>query len=343
MFWLPFALTAAVTIGCRGGEETQPSTVSSSGQSSSGTGAAGEESTTSTSDEPEAISADFPFESHYVDVLGSRMHYIDEGEGDEVILFLHGNPESVYAWRNVIPHVTPHARVVAVDLIGMGDSDKPELAYDFVDHARYLEAFIDTLQLEHLILVGHDWGTGLQFHYATRHQDNVEGLVFMEAVLDVDSWANHTPEYRELYEFLRSEAGRDVILEENVIVDPGIPDDVIRSLTEEEMDAYRRPFAQPEDRLLTWKWVTEIPIEGQPTRMDALVREYNAVLMQWDLPMLLLYAEPGEVYSPEVARGFADQLVDGEAVSVGPGLHYLAEDQPHAIGRAIERWYLERD
>jgi len=284
------------------------------------------------------IRTDFPFDSKFIQVLGSNMHYIDEGEGD-VILLLHGNPTSIYSWRNVVPHLTPHARVVAVDLIGMGKSDKPELEYSFLDHANYLEEFIALMDLQNVTIVGHDWGSGLEFHYATRHQDNVRGLVFMEAVLDVDFWRNHTPEYRTILEFLRSDAGLLEVLANNTIIDPGIQDDVLRPMTDIELDAYRAPFLNPEDRFLTWKWVTEIPIEGQPAAMVDLVSNYNAILQTWDLPMLLLYGNPGGEYPPEVAIGFAGQLQNAKAVSVGPALHYLMEDQPHNIGREIASWF----
>ncbi len=287
---------------------------------------------------PKSISAEFPFKSNYVQVLGSNMHYIDQGEGD-VVLFLHGNPESVYSWRNIMPYLTSHARVIAVDLIGMGKSDKPDIGYYFADHAAYLKEFINALDLQDITLVGHDWGSGLAFHYATEHQDNVKGLAFMEAVLDVDYWENHTAEYQEIYQFFRSEQGKDEVVRNNTIVDPGIPDDVLRKMSEEEMDAYRQPFLQEQDRILTWRWVTEMPIEGQPANMHELVSTYSAKLFEWDVPMLLLYAEPGKEYSPYEAEVVASLLKSGEAVSVGPGLHYLMEDQPHRIGEELARWY----
>jgi len=284
------------------------------------------------------IREDFAFESKYIEVLGSRMHYVDEGAG-EVILLLHGNPESVYSWRNVIPHLTPTARVVAVDLIGMGKSAKPELEYSFQDHATYLEEFIRLMGLNNLTIVGHDWGSGLQFHYATRHQNNVRGLAFMEAVLDVDYWVNHTNLYREQYEYVRSEAGLLDVLENNIIIDPGLQDDVIRTLSEIEIDAYREPFQTPEERYLTWKWVTEIPIEGEPAHMHALVTTYNKRLLEWDLPMLHLYGDPGTEYSPKTAVEFTSQLKNGTAVSVGAARHYVMEDQPHAIGKELAKWF----
>jgi pimeloyl-ACP methyl ester carboxylesterase len=114
------------------------------------------------------ISAAFPFESKYVDVLGSKMHYIDEGSGDP-ILFLHGQPTSSYLWRNVIPHVTDLGRCVAPDLIGFGKSDKPDVEYRFFDHAKYVFGFIEALGLEQVTLVVHDWGAGLGLYYAREH------------------------------------------------------------------------------------------------------------------------------------------------------------------------------
>jgi len=296
------------------------------------------ESSDSPSLENRPLDVDFTFESKYIDVMGSQMHYVDEGAG-EVILLLHGNPESVYSWRNVIPHLTPVARVIAVDLIGMGKSDKPDIDYSFLDHANYLEEFIQQMNLSNVTIVGHDWGSGLEFYYATRHQDNVRGLAFTEALLDVDYWANHTAEYRELYEFIRSEEGLQEIIDTNFIVDPGVQDDVIRQLSEAEMDAYREPFTNPADRYLTWKWVTEIPIEGEPAHMHSIVSEYNAILFDWDLPMLLLYGEPGTEYSPEVAIEFAAALKNGTAKSVGPARHYVMEDQPNAVGQEVAKWF----
>lgn len=286
----------------------------------------------------QSISAEFPFQSQYLQVLGSNMHYVDEGEGN-VILLLHGNPESIYSWRNVIPHLTPHARVIAVDLIGMGKSDKPPIDYYFTEHSAYLSEFINLMGLENITIVGHDWGSGLAFHYATEHQDNVSGLVFFEAVLDVDSYDKHTEEYRDTMQFIRSDVGKESVLDDNIIVEPGIQDDVIRTMTEEEIAAYRAPFATRGDRLLTWRWVLEIPIDGEPAQMVDIVSTYNQKLLEWDLPMLHLYGEPGKEYGPETAIGFAAQLKQGLAVSVGPGLHYVMEDQPHRIGQEIATWF----
>jgi haloalkane dehalogenase len=148
------------------------------------------------------ISTEFPYESRYVDVLGSEMHYVEQGEGDP-ILFLHGNPTSSYLWRNIIPHASPHGRAIAVDLIGMGRSAKPDLDYRFVDHARYLDAFIEALGLTNITLVIHDWGSGLGFHYATRHPNKIKAVAFMEAIVRPSNWADANRVERALFKRMR--------------------------------------------------------------------------------------------------------------------------------------------
>src|SRR5262245_7527658 len=186
-----------------------------------------------TPQQPPAISADFPFAVRHVQVHGARMAYVDEGSGDPVV-FLHGNPTSSYLWRNVIPHVRGSSRCIAPDLIGMGRSDKPDLPYRFADHARYLAAFLDALGLRRLTLVVHDWGSALGFDWATRHQDRVRGLAFMEAIISpVESWAQFPEAVRELFQALRTPGvGERMVLDENVFIERVLPASVVRGLTE---------------------------------------------------------------------------------------------------------------
>src|SRR3954464_10797213 len=184
-----------------------------------------------------------------IDVHGSRMHYVEEGEGPSV-LFLHGNPTSSYLWRNVIPHVSGGARCIAPDLIGMGRSDKPDIDYRFVDHARYLDGFIEALGLGDVVLVLHDWGSGLGFHWARRHADRVRGLAFMEAILaPVSSWDAFPEGARQMFQAFRTpEVGWDLICKQNVFVEQALPGSVVRKLSDEEMDAYRAPFPDEASR-----------------------------------------------------------------------------------------------
>src|ERR671918_1275104 len=188
------------------------------------------------------ISAEFPFESKYVEVLGSKMHYIDEGEGDP-ILFIHGNPTSSYLWRNIIPYVEPHGRAIAVDLIGMGKSDKPDIGYRFVDHARYLESFIEKLDLKNITLVVHDWGSALGFNYAMRHEDNGKGNAFMEAFLMPLTWSEFPENVKGIFQTIRTPgSGYDLIVNKNFFVEKLLPDAILRNLTQEEMNQYREPY-----------------------------------------------------------------------------------------------------
>src|SRR5262245_55243955 len=191
-----------------------------------------------------SISAAFPFERHYINVHGSRIAYVDEGRGDP-ILFLHGNPTSSYLWRNIIPHVTGVGRCIAPDLIGMGASDKPDIDYRFVDHARYVEGFIDALGLDHVTLVVHDWGSALGFDWAMRHPSRVRAIAFMEAILTpVPSWDQFSPTGRELFQKLRTPGvGEEMVLEHNLFVEQILPAAVVRGLTPAEMAHYRAPFA----------------------------------------------------------------------------------------------------
>jgi len=288
----------------------------------------------------EPISAAFPFASHYVEVDGSNMHYISEGAGDP-ILFLHGNPTSSYLWRNVIPHVTDRARAVAPDLIGMGRSDKPDIEYRFFDHVRYLEGFITELGLENITLVVHDWGSGLGFHYATRHPDNVRGIAFMEAILmPVPSWESFPASAREMFQAFRTpEVGWDMIVNQNFFVEQVLPGAVVRQLSEEEMNYYRAPFTDSNSRKPLWRWPNEIPIAGEPADVAEAVTAYNQKLQQSELPKLLFHATPGALITEPLVQWCKQNLKNLRTVDVGPGIHYLQEDNPHLIGVELARWY----
>ena len=213
----------------------------------------------------ETSRSDFPFRKQRLEVLGANMAYVDEGAGAP-ILFLHGNPTSSYLWRNVIPHVLPVGRCLAPDLMGMGDSDKRRGGYVFQDHARYLQAFIENLKLEHVVLVVHDWGSALGFDWAMSHEANVRGLVFMEAIITpVPSWELLPPEARQLFQALRtSGVGEKLIFEENVFIEQLLPSSVVRQLSSEEMAAYRAPFLKPETRGSHRQSVARLTPAGQP-------------------------------------------------------------------------------
>ncbi len=282
-----------------------------------------------------AISADFPYESRYVEVLGSRMHYVDEGEG-KPILFLHGNPTSSYLWRNIIPFVTGNYRAIAVDLIGMGKSAKPELDYTYQDHKRYLDAFIEALDLRNVTLVVHDWGSVLGFDYAVEHDDNVVGIAFMESIIP-PAFPRSEPMGGALGRY-RSDAGEDLILEQNQFVEQILPRSVIRGLTDEEMAYYRAPYATPESRLPTLQWPRELPAAGEPARNVEVVTRIGQWMQRTDVPMLFLWARPGALNNEGFAEAMVERVTNIQTAFVGEARHFMQEDQPEMIGRTLADW-----
>ena len=285
------------------------------------------------------ISAQDPFTRKRIAVLDSEIAYVDEGAGDSIV-FLHGNPTSSYLWRNIIPHCLPLGRCLAPDLIGMGDSGKnPAGSYRFVDHARYLDAWLDAMDLgDSVTFVIHDWGSALGFHWANRHRDRVKGIVFMEAIVRPVTWAEWPEAAARVFQGFRSPAGDAMVLENNVFVERVLPGSIMRDLTDEEMAVYRKPFLEPgESRRPTLTWPREIPIEGEPADVTAIVQDYADWLSASDLPKLLINAEPGAILNgPQLE--FARSWPNTTEVTM-PGNHFVQEDSPHEIGAAIVEWY----
>lgn len=286
------------------------------------------------------IPTDFPYESHFVEVEGSKMHYVEVGSGDP-ILFLHGQPTSSYLWRNVLPHLAPLGRAIAPDLIGFGRSDKPDIEYRFVDHARYIDGFIEALGLDRLTFVIHDWGSGLGFHWARRHPERVRGLAFFEAIIaPIPSWDDFPAELRDVFRGFRSpETGRSLLIDQNVFIEKVLPGAVVRGLTEVEMERYREPFKDPASREPVYRWPNELPIGGEPADVTEIVGAYNAWLQETDVPKLLLHAEPGAITRAPLVEWCKANLKELEVVHVGAGIHYLQEDNPDGIGKAVADWY----
>ena len=286
----------------------------------------------------ESISATDPYDRKRVSVLDSDMAYVDTGSGDPVV-FLHGNPTSSYLWRNVIAEVEGGARCLAPDLIGMGDSGKnPAGSYRFVDHARYLDAWFAALGLDAadgtVTLVVHDWGSALGFHWAHRHQACMKALVYMEAIVQPLTWATFPDAARQVFQGFRSPAGEEMVLQNNVFVERVLPGSVVRKLDEAEMAVYRKPYTEPgESRRPTLTWPREIPIEGEPADVTAIVEGYGAWLSSSPLPKLFVNADPGAILTGpqrEYCRAWPNQ----REITVA-GSHFIQEDAPQEIGRTI--------
>lgn len=286
------------------------------------------------------ISAEFPFEYRSVDVLDSQMSYVEAGtpDGPPVVL-VHGNPTSAYLWRNVIPHLERTGRVIAVDLIGMGQSGKPNLDYRFEDHVAYFDAFMEALELRDVVLVAHDWGGGVAIDYAARHPENVRGIAHFEAVVKPMSFAQADAPTRFLFKKLRDpDEGHALIAEDNYFVERLLPMMAGRRLSEDEMAAYRAPFPTVESRRPVARWPREIPLDDEPADNSARIAANYAWLRSSSTPLLMLYANPGMIWTKKTRPELERELPRMTTIDVGSGLHYLQEVQPTAIGTQVAAW-----
>jgi haloalkane dehalogenase len=283
-----------------------------------------------------------PLTKKSVDVRGLRMAYHERGEGAPV-LFLHGNPTSSYLWRDVIPELEGRGRLIAPDLIGMGDSAKlpnpgPD-SYRFTTHRDYLDGFIDAVigKSESIVLVVHDWGSALGFDWANRHRDRVRGIAYMEGIVRaIASWDEWSPSATPIFQGFRSDKGETMILERNMFVERVLPGSVLRKLTEVEMTEYRRPFLKAEDRWPTLTWPRQIPIAGEPADVVQIAQAYSQWLAQSEFPKLFVNAEPGAILTG-APRDFCRSWKNQTEVTV-PGSHFIQEDSGPAIGRAVAAW-----
>ena len=288
------------------------------------------------------ISAAFPFESNYIDINGSKMHYIVEGKGDP-ILFLHGNPTSSYLWRNIIPYLQLMGRCIAPDLIGMGKSDKPDIGYTYMEHYDYLEKFIGKLKLKNITLVLHDWGSGLGFHYANMNRDNIKGIVFMEAMVKPLTY-KEMPSFSLKVAFKMMRApfiGWLMISVANMFVKKLLPDMIVRKLSKEEMDYYEMPYPTVASRRAVRVWPKEVPLDGKPKYSYENIKAYGEWLKQTNLPKLFFYAHPGAIIMKETVEYIESNFSNMKSVDIGEGVHYIQEDNPHLIGEEIAKWYKE--
>lgn len=286
------------------------------------------------------ISAEFPFEYKSIDVLSSSISYVEAGNpnGPPIVL-VHGNPTSAYLWRNVIPHLEGSGRVIAPDLIGMGRSGKPDIAYRFEEHAEYFAEFIKAMGLRDVTLVLHDWGGGVGFDYAARNSENVKGIAFFEAVVKPMSLseAGFATEY--LFGRLRNkEDGHNIIAVNNYFVETMLPMMSGRTLNTEEMAVYRSPYPTVESRKPVAQWPREIPLDGTPADNTKRIGENFEWLKESDMPLFMIYANPGLIWTDATRPALEAELPRMETASIGSGLHYLQEVQPTKIGELLADW-----
>ena len=283
-------------------------------------------------------------EKKFVEVKGRRMAYVETGQLDgDPIVFQHGNPTSSYLWRNIIPYMTDLGRCIAPDLIGMGDSEKlPDSGpdrYRFVEHREYLAGLLDAIGVnQNVTLVIHDWGSALGFDWANQHRDAVKGIAYMEAIVQSRTWDDFPERARPAFEAMRSPAGDKMVLEDNFFVERMLPGSILRDLSDEEMAEYRRPFAQAgEARRPTLTWPRQIPIDGEPADVTAIVDDFAAWVSTSDIPKLFIDADPGAILSDGPSRDFCRTWTNQSEVRV-KGSHFIQEDSPDEIGQAIADW-----
>jgi haloalkane dehalogenase len=283
------------------------------------------------------ISATDPHPRQRAHILDTDIAYVDEGDGDPII-FLHGNPTSSYLWRNIIPYAEECGRCLAPDLVGMGQSGRsPTQAYRFLDHARYLDAWFDALNLNrNIVLVLHDWGAALGFYRAFRHRNQVQAIVYMEAIVQPRRWEDFPDGRDAMFRALQSEQGEHMVLDENFFIEVVLPKSIIRKLSDEEMAAYRSPFRDREARLPMLVWPRELPIDGVPADVIKIVESYGEWLAKSDLPKLFINADPGAQIVGRI-RDFCRGWPNQREVTV-PGIHFIQEDSPDQIGASIREF-----
>lgn len=293
------------------------------------------------------IESTMRYQKRRVIVHGKRMAYVDTGGSGDPILFLHGNITQSYMWRNIIPHVEPLARCIAVDNIGQGDSEKLEDSgpgsYRLAAHQRYIDGFIDQMELGNRVtLMMHDWGVQLGLTWGNRNRGRLKGIAHMQGLMGNLNWGFWSPQVSAVMQRLRTDAGERLVLEENLFVEKVLPAMVIRELPEEVWDEYRRPYRhRGEDRRPSLTWPREIPVEGEPADVLEVIEANNRWLAESPIPKLYIHVRPETVMKDHVlarVRAFPNQT----EVEV-TGLHYVQEDSPHEIGAALANWYRSLD
>lgn len=286
----------------------------------------------------ERISEKLSYPSKFIEVYGSKMHYIESGRGDP-ILFLHGIPTSCYVWRNVIPHLSSLGRCIAPDLIGFGTSDKPAIDYTVFDHIKYIDKFIEVMGLKKITLVMHGWGSVIGFDYAMRNEKNCKGLVFYEAFLRSENSDDISLPFQEELLMLEDlENVNDFVMDGTSFVDRILPQNVMRELTEEEMNNYRRPFMQEGSGKPLLQYLHDLPKGDGKSKVDKLIADYSKKLVKSQLPKLMLYSVPGFITTIATIMWAKEHLPNLEIVDLGEELHLAQESNPQLIGESISVW-----
>jgi len=281
----------------------------------------------------------------YIDVSGKQIAYVEMGEGDPII-FQHGNPTSSYLWRNILPQLQSLGRCIAMDLIGMGDSEKLKdagsMTYSYATHKKYFDGFLDELGVKNnATLIIHDWGSALGFDWAQNNSEKVKAICYMEGIVQSMKWEDWNEDARGIFQGFRSPAGEEMIIEKNLFIEAVLPGSILRKLSDEEMNEYRRPFKDKKTRQPTLDWPRQIPLENEPPEICKIVDSYSQWMAKNDLPKLFINAEPGAILIGK-QREFCRTWKNQKEVTV-KGSHFIQEDSPNEIGSAIFDWLKDID
>jgi haloalkane dehalogenase len=275
-----------------------------------------------------------------IDVLDSTIQYEETGSGTDLVL-LHGNPGSSHEWREVLPRLGD-GRSLAPDLIGMGRSGKPDIAYSFADHARYLDAWFDALGLDRVVLIGHDWGGALAFDWAARHPERVLGIAFLEAIVKPMAWEDLSPQARQRSEMVLSPDGEELLLGEDRLVRMAFAGGgVLTPVSDEDLEVYLAPYPTRESRRPLLAWARQIPLGGKPADVVARIKAYDAWLAaSTDVPKLLMTFEgsPTLLIDEKFAHWCVTHIASLETVACGHAAHHAPEDRPDEIAAAVSAW-----
>jgi len=280
------------------------------------------------------------WDKKYIDVLGKQIAYVEMGEGDPII-FQHGNPTSSYLWRNILPQLKSLGRCIAMDLIGMGDSEKLEdkgnMTYSYETHKKYFDGFLDAIGVEsNATLVIHDWGSALGFDWANDYPQKVKAICYMEGIVQSMEWEDWNEDAKGIFQGFRSPAGEEMILEKNLFIEAVLPGSILRKLSDAEMNEYRRPFNDKKSRRPTLDWPRQIPLENNPPEICRIVDSYSQWMAENNIPKLFINAEPGAILIGK-QREFCRTWKNQKEVTV-KGSHFIQEDSPNEIGNAIFDW-----
>lgn len=279
-----------------------------------------------------------------VSVLGSHMHYADTGPvgAGPTWVFLHGNPVSSHLWRKVLPGGQRLGRCLAPDLIGMGQSGKPDIVYSYDDHARYLAAWFDALDLQDVVLVGIDWGASLAFDWARRRTHRVRGIAFMETIVKPMAWADFPAAARPRFEAFRTpRLGEQLALAQNQFLAGSLTATVLTPLSAADRAVYEAPYPTPASRRPLLAWPRAMPIEGSPADVVARVEAYGAWLSASDhIPKLLLTftGSPTLMIGPAMEAWCRENIASLTVQACGDAGHLAPEDQPVRIADALRAW-----